>query len=231
MDVVTNTVPATGTTVTVTRGTHGTKAETHASGRTVYVGRPNLFQGYDVAGSCTNGTGLASILPWINTTNGKRYNCYSGGEWFQDRAGLFGGGGHHYAKRLLYRASRLWRELEYLNDTACSSATTATASYVVTAAGEIANLRVRSSATETQAAGDTVTVYKNGSAHDPYLHDSADDSRRLQRLRRTLSRSLRAITFSFRTSQQRLELRLTSRQQSGCTGSKNPTSKGLDVTV
>ena len=163
MMVVTNTVPSSGTTVTVTRGAAGTKAETHASGRTVYVGRPNLFHGYDVAGSCTSGTGLATTLPWINLSNGKRFQCRTGGSWFFDGSGS--------STSAAIETPNAWctgtvgsAETEYLNGGACSGATTATFSYVVTTAGEVSNLRVRSSATETAAAGNVVTLYKNGVA-------------------------------------------------------------------
>lgn len=163
MTVVTNSVPSSGTTVLVIRGSNGTKAESHASGRTVYVGRPNLYHGYDVAGSCTSGTGLATTLPWINMSNGKRFQCRSGGSWFVDGSGSVTAAAiatpSAFCTGIVGSA-----ETEYLNDAACSGATAATASYVVTAAGEVANLRVRSSATETAAAGDTVTLYKNGSA-------------------------------------------------------------------
>lgn len=164
MTVATNTVPAAGTTVTVTRGALGTKAETHASGRTVYVSRPNLYQGYDVAGSCTSGLGLAFKLPWINTTDGNRYNCYSGGQWFLE--------GHGSATSAAAVAASGFctgttgsAETEFLNGAACSGATTSTFRYVVTTPGEVANLQVFSSAVAVGGVGkDVLTVFKNGVA-------------------------------------------------------------------
>ena len=163
MDVATNT-PVLNGYVTVTRGTHGTKAELHASGRTVYVGRPNLYQGYDQAGACTAGTGYASILPWINLTSGKRFQCYSGGEWF-----VSGSGSATSAAVAVATGSCTGTlgsaETDFLNTgVACSGGTTALYRYVVTTPGELANLQVFSSASETAAAGDTLTVNKNGSA-------------------------------------------------------------------
>lgn len=164
MDVVTNTVPATGTTVYVTRGTHGTKAETHASGRIVYVGRPNLFQGYDVAGSCTAGSGLASILPWINLTSGYVFQCYSGGEWFASNHGSSAGNALGDASANCTGTTGS-AETEFLNGAACSGATTSTYRYVVTSPGEAANLRVFSSAVAVGGASkDVMTLFKNGSA-------------------------------------------------------------------
>lgn len=163
MTVVTGGVPSTGNYVHVTRGTNGTKAETHASGRTVYVGRPNLYQGYDVAGTCTAGSGLAYVLPWINTSNGKRFQCLSGGEWI-----LVGSGSTSSAA--VTAVSRFCTgvptsaQTEFLNDAACAGATTSTGGYIVTTAGEAANLRVNSTVAETAAAGDAVTLFKNGVA-------------------------------------------------------------------
>lgn len=163
MAVVTGGVPSSGTTVTVTRGAYGTKATTHASGRTVYVGRPNLFHSYDVSGSCTAGSGLAAVLPWINLTSGRRYNCKSGGSWFVEGKGSA-------TSESVTSISRFCTgtvgtgQTDFLNMAACSGATTATATYVVVTPGELANLRVFSSANETQAAGDVLTLNKNGSA-------------------------------------------------------------------
>jgi hypothetical protein len=168
MDVVTNSVPSTGTTVLVTRGTHGTKAEGHASGRTVYVGRPNLFQGYDVAGTCwSNAAGTATvpaILPWINLTDGHRYDCRSDGNWFY--AGL---GSQSTAARSTVASFCSGTvgsaATEYLNYAACSGASTATYSFVVATDGELANLQVYSSAAVVGGTGkDVLTVYVNGSA-------------------------------------------------------------------
>ena len=172
MDVVTNTLPPTGTCFVVTRGAHGTKAEGHQSGRTVYVGRPNLFQGYDVAGTCwASSTGLITspaqlpgILPWINLTDGHRYDCKADGNWF--RSGLGSQGSAAVTAATGFCTGTVGSaETEYLNGAACSGATTATYSYTVATSGELANLRVTSSAAVVGGTNkDVLTVYKNGSA-------------------------------------------------------------------
>jgi hypothetical protein len=89
MLVATNTVPSSGTTVTVTRGVVGTRATTHASGATVYVGRPNLFvqlqPGKEPSGTCSSSSGFqgATVLPFINTVTARRWNCI-GGQYMVD---------------------------------------------------------------------------------------------------------------------------------------------------
>ncbi len=159
MTVVTN-GPTSGNTVTVTRGTNGTKAETHASGRTVYVGRPNLFQGYDVAGTCTAGN---QSLPWINLSDGYRFECYSDGIWFHSGTGSAGSAAVTAVTGFCTTTFTSGAGA-FLNGTACASSSTATYRYTVATAGELANLRVFSSASETAAAGDAIVVNKNGSA-------------------------------------------------------------------
>ena len=47
----------------------------HASGETVYIGKPNDFRTYDQAGTCT--TGGMEVRPWINTVNGNIWDCVS----------------------------------------------------------------------------------------------------------------------------------------------------------
>jgi hypothetical protein len=89
MMVVMNSVPSSGTTISVTRGVSGTRAATHASGATVYVGRPNLFvqlqPGKEPSGTCTTSSGFlgATVLPFINTVSGRRWNCI-GSQWMVD---------------------------------------------------------------------------------------------------------------------------------------------------
>jgi hypothetical protein len=168
MTVVTNSVPSTGTCLLVQRGAFGTKAEGHQSGRKVYVGRPNLFQQFDVAGTCyASSTGLTTspaqlpaILPWINITDGKRYNCYSDGNWFWEGLGS--------ASTAITTISAFCNTIpaqnvaEYLNYGACTGQTTATWSYTVATNGELANLTVQGSAVAANA--NVITVYKNGVA-------------------------------------------------------------------
>jgi hypothetical protein len=168
MDVVTNSIPPSGTCLTVTRGTHGTKAEGHVSGRTVYVSRPNLFQGFDVAGTCwSNAAGTATlppILPWINLTDGNVYQCYSDGNWFLAGHGSYSGLSVGDASSFCSGTSGS-AETEYLNGAACSGATTSTFRYTVPFAGELANLQVSSSANVVGGTSkDVLTVYVNGTA-------------------------------------------------------------------
>lgn len=167
MDVVTNSVPASGTTLLVQRGAHGTRAQTHASGRTVYIGRPNLFQGYPVAGTCwTNAaqSTLPPILPWIDLTAGFRYDCKADGLWFRSGIGSQGSAAVTAATGFCTGTTGS-AETEFLNGAACSGATTATYRYLVSTNGEVANLRVFSSAVAVGGANkDVLTVFKNGVA-------------------------------------------------------------------
>jgi hypothetical protein len=167
MDVVTNSVPPSGTTILVARGAAGTKGEGHPSGRTVYVSRPNLFQGYDVAGTCWTdaaGTLLPPILPWINLTSGNRYDCKADGIWFRSGLGSQGSAAVTAVTGFCTGTTGS-AETEFLNGAACSAATTATYRYTVATAGELANLRVFSSAVAVGGTNkDVLTVFKNGSA-------------------------------------------------------------------
>jgi hypothetical protein len=167
MDVVTNSIPPSGTTVLVQRGSHGTRAQSHASGRNVYVSRPNLFQGYDVAGTCwtsASGSGLPVILPWINLTSGFRFDCRADGNWFKAGLGSSSSAAITAAPGFC-TGTVATAATEFLNGAACSGASTATYTYVVATPGEIANLRVNSSAAVVGGtAKDVLTVLKNGSA-------------------------------------------------------------------
>jgi hypothetical protein len=55
------------------RGASGTRATTHASGATIYVGPPNYFSTYDRSGSCTSTK--EQVLPVVNTSNGTVWQC------------------------------------------------------------------------------------------------------------------------------------------------------------
>jgi len=168
MDVVTNSIPASGTCILVQRGSHGTKAEGHLSGRTVFVGRPNLYQGFDVAGTCwANATGTATlpaILPWINLTDGNRYNCKSDGNWY--KSGIGSASGAERSTPAGFCTGTVGSAAtEYLNGAACSGASTATYSWIATSAGELSDLYVYSSAAVVGGTSkDVLTVYVNGSA-------------------------------------------------------------------
>ena len=74
--------------LTVTRGLMSTKASTHASGATVVIGMPQIFQPDDLsasgkvtAGSCTSTNEL--FLPIYNVKTGRRWNCI-GSLWMVD---------------------------------------------------------------------------------------------------------------------------------------------------
>lgn len=67
------TVNTTTLVVTVRRGSRGTRATSHASGATVYVGTADVFVSQDQAGSCTSAN--YSYLPLINVLNGKLFRC------------------------------------------------------------------------------------------------------------------------------------------------------------
>lgn len=167
MTVVTNSIPASGTTVLVQRGAAGTKGEGHVSGRTVYVGRGNLFQGYDQAGTCWTsaaGTGLPPILPWINLTSGFRFDCRADGNWFKVGMGSASSAAITAATGFCTGVAGS-AETEYLNGVACSGATTSTYRYNVATPGEVANLRIYSSANVVGGTNkDVLTLYKNGVA-------------------------------------------------------------------
>ena len=66
---------ASGTTISVIRGSAGTRAVTHATAAVIYAGPPNYFSSYNRAGSCTSGNEL--VLPVINISNGNIYQCTS----------------------------------------------------------------------------------------------------------------------------------------------------------
>lgn len=167
MDVVTNSIPSSGTTVLVQRGAHGTRATGHVSGRTVYVGRHNLFYGYDQSGTCwtnANGTGLPVILPWINLTDGNRYDCRADGNWF--KVGIGSAWSAAITAATGFCTGTVGSaQTEFLNGVACAAATTATYRYTVPLSGEVANLRVFSSAAVVGGSSlDVMTVFKNGVA-------------------------------------------------------------------
>ena len=62
-----------GLLISVVRGAYGTRATTHTSGQTVYVGPMNYFTTYDRNGSCTSTSEL--VLPLINVSNGNIFRC------------------------------------------------------------------------------------------------------------------------------------------------------------
>ncbi len=136
----------------------------HVSGQTVYFGPPNQFFSVDanVGGACT--ASALYVLPMINTTNGKIFQCLSSGQWIQVGLGT-GAGASVETIRAFCTGTAGSGETEYLNDAACSGATTATARYIVPEFGTLANLRISLSAAGAGGSNkDVLTVYKNGSS-------------------------------------------------------------------
>lgn len=75
-----------GTTISVTRGAGGTRATTHVSGATVYVGPPTYFISFPKTGSCTatNEPNLPQLQTNFNVgLLGNRFDCF-GGAWYAD---------------------------------------------------------------------------------------------------------------------------------------------------
>lgn len=136
----------------------------HVSGATVYLGAPQNFASADkpIGSSCSQ-TG-EPVLPVINTRTGNIFDCRSSGQWIRIGAGTMGSGAKETI-RAFCTGTAGSGETEYLNGAACSGATTATARYVVTSPGTIANLRVALSAAGAGGTNkDVLTVYKNGSS-------------------------------------------------------------------
>lgn len=85
-----------GTQISITRGIAGTRASTHVSGATVWVGPQFAFQAYVPGGQCTR-TNL-QYVPWIvagdpdASNNGQIYDCLgltTAGQWARvDSPGL-----------------------------------------------------------------------------------------------------------------------------------------------
>lgn len=65
---------------TVQRGVNGTRASTHASGVTVWLGPPSYFGRYNPGGSCTSSNLLNLPVPIVGT--GAVFTC-QGGRWGQ----------------------------------------------------------------------------------------------------------------------------------------------------
>lgn len=70
--MVVTTVPSSGTTIYVRRGSAGL-VSAHASGATIYTGTPDRFSRVDVAGSCSATDGL--FTPHINISAGNIFLC------------------------------------------------------------------------------------------------------------------------------------------------------------
>jgi len=146
--------PTTAYPIRVHRGAQGTSPAKHLASAKVWVGRAGIFDAIDRSGACS--TTAEPVLPVFNIRSGKRFNCIDT-NWYDESTpaatiqafctGTLGDG-----------------ETDFLNGVACDGATAATARYVVSTAGAIANLQVYSSAAAVGGTGkDVVTVLKNGS--------------------------------------------------------------------
>lgn len=114
-------------------------------------------------GSCTATLLLGTPIVYLQT--GDVFQCYngsSGGQWFLVGKGTMNSAGK--TATAFCTGTTGSGETEYLNGAACSGATTATFSYVVSTSGVLANLYVNGSANVVSMGSDPVTVYKNGSA-------------------------------------------------------------------
>jgi hypothetical protein len=170
------------TTVTVTRGAGqgaGGVKRAHANGNLVYFANTQTNGSVvtpatsfikmpqtnaEVTGTCTATNEM--VLPLIYSFSGNIYNCLngsSGGQWFLQASGTNGSAG---TRAFAFCTSSLGSaETEYLNMAACSGATTATAAYIVSNYGTLANLEVQAGTAVTGgSAKDVLTVMQNGVA-------------------------------------------------------------------
>lgn len=162
-----------GTTITVTRGANGTRATTHLTAATVYIGNLNWYNGTPppgpaVGGSCTPANLFTNIV--INTPTGNVYQCSGSGStagvWsLAGRGSGLEGAAGHFTIQAFCTGSLGSAETEFLTDAACSGATTSTARWIVSTAGTLQTLRVvAGSAVSGGTNKDVATVLKNGSA-------------------------------------------------------------------
>ena len=78
-----------GTSIRVIRGILGTRAQAQASGDAAFTGAGNHFQQIDpeTGEACSEGTGQALYLPWINVQRAILWQCYSSA-WRGARAAI-----------------------------------------------------------------------------------------------------------------------------------------------
>ena len=78
-----------GTSIRVIRGVLGTRARAQASGDAAFTGAGNHFQQVDpeTGEACSEGTGQALYLPWINVQRAILWQCYSSA-WRGARAAI-----------------------------------------------------------------------------------------------------------------------------------------------
>jgi hypothetical protein len=117
----------------------------HISGATVYLGAPNLFYSTDrpSGGACT--ASAEYVLPAVNIKNGHIFDCRSSGQWIQILDGTMRDAAVS-SLRTFCTGTAGSAETEFLNEAACSGATTSTARFIVPVAGTLAGLKVTLSA-------------------------------------------------------------------------------------
>lgn len=153
---------STNSTIRVTRGQAGTVAKTHNSGAVFYFAPSNFFSMNEQSGSCTSTQLL--YLPAINTLTGHIFDCRSDGQWINILNGTMSSAASASYSQFC-TGTVATAATEFLNGAACSGASAATARIVVPSAGQIANLRVFSSAAVVGGTSvDVLTVLKNGVA-------------------------------------------------------------------
>ena len=78
-----------GTSIRVIRGVLGTRAQAQASGDAAFTGSGNHFQQVDpeTGEACSEGTGQALYLPWVNVQRAILWQCYSSA-WRGARAAI-----------------------------------------------------------------------------------------------------------------------------------------------
>ena len=78
-----------GTSIRVIRGVLGTRARAQTSGDAAFTGAGNHFQQVDpeTGQACSEGTGQALYLPWINVQRAILWQCYSSA-WRGARAAI-----------------------------------------------------------------------------------------------------------------------------------------------
>lgn len=158
---------ATGYVTGVWAASGQTPVASYASGTTVYWGPRRYFLNGDPVGGSYCLVGNIAALPAVSVPTGNIFNCTgvttTAGVWFQTVSGTSGGnpGGqfNQFCTGTVGSA-----ETEFLNGAACSGATTATATQVVTQPGVIGYFHAYSSAAVVSGGSDAVTVLKNGSA-------------------------------------------------------------------
>lgn len=112
-------------------------------------------------GACTSTSLLG--LPFVYLPTGNVFQCYSGGQWIKVGTGTMNGGpGVQFTAYCTTTVGSA--ETDWLNDLACSGATSSLPRNVVTKIGVLANLTATSSANFLGTGGSVLTVVKNGVA-------------------------------------------------------------------